>query len=186
MKGMDYSSSPGSTITQVARFPSRHARERRLTQLEAAFQLRPAMAHDLEFARNLTRDNMLRYYIEYDLLWLDEAFDQAWSGRENWIILRSDARLGFCSLSRDAKAVYIRELQVQEQYRGQGAGAWVIEAVVARTCELRRSAYEGVRHLADASCTRSRSNVGRSGTARAAETVRRGRTSSTRSQNIQR
>ncbi|MDR9752535.1 GNAT family N-acetyltransferase [Pseudomonas sp. SZMC_28357] len=98
------------------------------------------MAHDMEFARNLTRDNMLRYYIEYDLLWLDEAFDQAWSGRENWIILRSDARLGFCSLSRDAKAVYIRELQVQEQYRGQGAGAWVIEAVVARTCELRRSA----------------------------------------------
>ena len=108
--------------------------------MEAAFQLRPATVHDLAFARNLTCDNMLRYYIEYDLLWLDQAFDQAWAGRENWIILRGDARWGFCSLSRDAKAVYIRELQVAEQCRGQGAGAWVIEAVMARTCELRRSA----------------------------------------------
>ena len=45
------------------------------------FELRPATSGDLDFARSLTRQNMLRYYIQYDLLWLDEAFDVAWAGR---------------------------------------------------------------------------------------------------------
>jgi len=104
------------------------------------YELRPATPQDLEFARQLTCSNMLRYYIEYDLLWLDEAFDVAWAGRENWMIVRGAEVVGFCSLSRDAKAVYIRELQVVEQCRSQGAGAWVIEAIMGRVRELRRSA----------------------------------------------
>ncbi|CAI8909060.1 GNAT family N-acetyltransferase [Pseudomonas sp. IT-P218] len=101
---------------------------------------RPATDHDLDFARDLTRINMLRYYIQHDLLWLDEAFDVAWAGRDNRVIVHFDRRLGFVSLSRDARALYIRELQVGQAYRGQGAGSWAIYQVLALACREGRGA----------------------------------------------
>jgi ribosomal protein S18 acetylase RimI-like enzyme len=104
------------------------------------FELRPATSQDLDFARELTCKTMLRYYIQHDLLWQDEAFDVAWAGRENWLIVRDDVRLGYVSLSRDARALYIRELHVLEAFRGQGAGSWVIDQVLAMACKERRPA----------------------------------------------
>lgn len=104
------------------------------------FELRPATSRDLDFARELTCKTMLRYYIQYDLLWQDEAFDVAWAGRENWLIVRDDRRLGYVSLSRDVRALYIRELHVLEAFRGQGAGSWVIDQVLAMACKERRPA----------------------------------------------
>ncbi|WGK88125.1 MULTISPECIES: GNAT family N-acetyltransferase [Pseudomonas] len=104
------------------------------------FELRPATSQDLDFARELTCKTMLRYYIQHDLLWQDEAFDVAWAGRENWLIVRDDVRLGYVSLSRDARALYIRELHVLEAFRGQGAGSWAIDQVLAMACKERRPA----------------------------------------------
>ncbi|EJN16486.1 acetyltransferase [Pseudomonas sp. GM78] len=95
---------------------------------------RPATDRDLDFARELTRVNMLRYYIQHDLLWQDEAFDVAWAGRDNRIIVSGERRLGFVSLSRDARALYIRELHVGQAFRGQGAGSWAIDQVLALAC----------------------------------------------------
>ena len=86
------------------------------------FEWRPATPEDLDFARKLTCENMLRYYIQHDLLWLDEAFDVAWAGRENRMIVRDDAVLGFVSLSRDASALYIRELHIARSVSGAGRG----------------------------------------------------------------
>ncbi|WP_447792099.1 MULTISPECIES: GNAT family N-acetyltransferase [Pseudomonas] len=104
------------------------------------FELRPATFRDLDFARDLTCRNMLRYYIQHELLWLDEAFDVAWEGRENWLIVRDDTLMGYVSLSRDARALYIRELHLLEAYQGQGAGSWVIDQVFAVACKERRPA----------------------------------------------
>lgn len=104
------------------------------------FEWCAATEGDLDFARELTRRNMLRYYIRYDLLWLDEAFDAAWMGRENRIIMRDDSRVGYVSLSRDPRALYIRELHIVEACRGQGAGSWVIDQVFAIVRQERRPA----------------------------------------------
>ncbi|OLF53534.1 GNAT family N-acetyltransferase [Pseudomonas chlororaphis] len=102
-------------------------------------ELRPASAaQDLVFARDLTRSTMLGYYIRHDLLWLDEGFDVAWAGRRNLLICQGAAVQGFVSLSRDAKALYIRELHMLEAYRGQGAGAWTITQVLAMARDERR------------------------------------------------
>lgn len=106
----------------------------------AELQWRPATAADLAFARDLTCQNMLRYYIQHDLLWQDEAFDVAWAGRDNRVIVHGDARLGFVSLSRDARALYIRELHIVEAFRGQGAGSWVFDQVLALASQERRPA----------------------------------------------
>lgn len=94
-----------------------------------SFEWRAATNGDIDFARQLTCDNMLAYYLRHDLLWQDEAFDLAWIIRQNWIISREGQALGFVSLSRDARALYIRELQINEAFRGQGAGTWTIGQV---------------------------------------------------------
>lgn len=105
-----------------------------------AFELRLATAQDLYFARDLTCKTMLRYYIQHDLLWQDEAFDVSWAGRESWLIVHDDVRLGYFSLSRDARALYIRELHVLEAFQGQGAGSWAIDQVLAMASKERRPA----------------------------------------------
>ena len=105
-----------------------------------SFEWRQASSADLDLARKLTCDNMLRYYIQHDLLWLDEAFDVAWAWRENRMVVHNEAVLGFVSLSRDANALYIRELHVLDAFQGQGAGGWVIDEVFALACKERRPA----------------------------------------------
>lgn len=104
------------------------------------FELRPATSQDLDFARELTCQTMLRYYIRHDLLWQDEAFDVAWAGRENWLIVRDEVVLGYVSLSRDARALYIRELHVLDTFQGQGAGSWAIDQVLSMARKERRPA----------------------------------------------
>lgn len=102
------------------------------------FSLSPATASDLAFARDLTRSTMLGYYIRHDLLWQDEAFDVAWAGRRNLLICQGAGVLGFVSLSRDAQALYIRELHVLKAFRGQGAGAWTLQQVLEMARQERR------------------------------------------------
>ncbi|BBH45406.1 GNAT family N-acetyltransferase [Pseudomonas sp. KU43P] len=90
-------------------------------------ELKPASERDCTFARGLTRRAMLPYYREFDLLWIEEAFDQAWSWREQWLIVDGESVLGFCSLSQDRQALFIRELHLVPEQRGRGVGSWVLE-----------------------------------------------------------
>ncbi|MFK0309654.1 GNAT family N-acetyltransferase [Pseudomonas sp. NPDC090233] len=89
-------------------------------------KLIPATDDHRTFARDLTRRAMLPYYREFDLLWIEEAFDQAWGWREQWLIVEGESVLGFCSLSQDRQALFIRELHLLPEYRGRGVGSWVL------------------------------------------------------------
>ena len=96
------------------------------------FHLRAATGDDLPFARRLTHQAMGGYYLQYGLVWSDYGFDVGWGSRENWMICKDDAVLGFISLSRDNNALYIRELHLSENHRKQGAGSWVLEQMVLK------------------------------------------------------
>ncbi|KTC13045.1 GNAT family acetyltransferase [Pseudomonas marginalis ICMP 9505] len=96
------------------------------------FHLRAATSQDLPFARTLAHESMHRYYLEYDLLWSEDGFDRDWAGRENWLICRDDSVMGFISLSRDSRALFIRELHLLKHCRKQGAGSWVLEQMVLK------------------------------------------------------
>ncbi|KTC48472.1 GNAT family acetyltransferase [Pseudomonas fluorescens ABAC62] len=97
-----------------------------------AFQLRAATDQDLPFARTLTHDAMAGYYRQYGLWWSNEGFNTAWADRENWLICRDDSVMGYVSLSRDSRALYIRELHMLEHCRGEGAGSWVLEQIALK------------------------------------------------------
>lgn len=92
--------------------------------------LDPAGAADLPPARALARRGMLPYYIAYDLLWQDRAFDDTWHWREQRVVRDGQRWLGFLSLSADRRALYIRELHLLEAARGQGVGAQVLDLVL--------------------------------------------------------
>lgn len=97
----------------------------------STLQLLPADAAHLPFARDLTRLAMLPYYQQFGLLWVDEAFDQAWTWREQWLVMAGEQALGYCSLSQDRHALFIRELHLLPAYRQQGAGGWVLDTLTA-------------------------------------------------------
>ena len=101
-----------------------------------AFHLRAATDRDLPFARSLTHAAMNRYYQQYGLLWSNDGFDTAWAGRENWLICRDDDVVGFISLSRDSRGLYIRELHMIEACRGLGAGSWVLDQMALKAQAL--------------------------------------------------
>ncbi|WP_153786061.1 GNAT family N-acetyltransferase [Pseudomonas sp. EMN2] len=90
-------------------------------------ELIAASDNDLTFARDLTRRAMLPYYREFDLLWIEQAFDEAWGWREQWLVVEDGTVLGFCSLSQDRQALFIRELHLLPEHRGRGVGGWVLE-----------------------------------------------------------
>ncbi|MHC6226372.1 GNAT family N-acetyltransferase [Pseudomonas sp. X10] len=93
--------------------------------------LTPATDQYRTFARDLTRQAMLPYYREFDLLWIEEAFDEAWGWREQWLVVEEDEVLGFCSLSQDRQALFIRELHLVPGQRGRGVGSWVLEELAS-------------------------------------------------------
>ena len=93
--------------------------------------LTPAQDAHRKFARDLTRRAMLPYYREYDLLWVEEAFDQSWHWREQWLVTEEGEPLGFCSLSQDTQALFIRELHLLPEQRGRGIGSWVLEELAS-------------------------------------------------------
>lgn len=89
------------------------------------------------FARDLTRRAMLPYYREFDLLWIEEAFNQAWGWREQWLVMEGEAVLGFCSLSQDRQALFIRELHLVPEQRGRGVGSQVLETLAEWAAQRR-------------------------------------------------
>jgi GNAT superfamily N-acetyltransferase len=99
--------------------------------------LRSATEHDLTFARDLTRRAMLPYYGRYSLLWQEEAFNQAWLWRDNFIVLADGVACGYFSLSIDRQALFIRELHLLPEARNQGIGGWALERIVELARERR-------------------------------------------------
>ncbi len=100
-------------------------------------ELSPASDAHCSFARDLTRRAMLPYYRQFDLLWVEDAFDQAWGWREQWLVVDGERVLGYCSLSQDRQALFIRELHLLPEHRGQGAGSQVLEQLVGWAAQRR-------------------------------------------------
>lgn len=100
-------------------------------------QLAAASDRHLTFARDLTRRAMLPYYREFDLLWIEDAFNQAWCWREQWLVVEGDQVLGYCSLSQDRQALYLRELHLLPEHRGRGVGNWVLEELATWAAQRR-------------------------------------------------
>jgi len=97
--------------------------------------LRGATLADLDFARELTRVNMRRYYAEYERIWHGELFDEEWEARQSFVILKANKQIGFLSVSLEPHYLYLRDVQLCEPYRGEGVGGWVMDRVASMASE---------------------------------------------------
>ncbi len=90
------------------------------------FSLRPAKHGDLEFCRDLSKQNMAVYFHQFSINWVERRFVESWSVLENWVVLGDLAPIGSLRLSPRGSVLDIRELQVVPSCQNRGAATCAI------------------------------------------------------------
>jgi ribosomal protein S18 acetylase RimI-like enzyme len=94
--------------------------------MEPLFQ----QANDKGYVEYLTRRNMEVYYAKRGISWDHELFSKNWNEFENYEISMDGHSIGVLSLSQDDVAYYIRDLQIEADWRCQGIGSRAIEYAI--------------------------------------------------------
>lgn len=87
-------------------------------------------AKDKSFVEQLTRRNMAAYYARLGISWDCTLFDKNWNEFENYEIAVNGCSVGVLRLSHDGTAYYIRDLQLEQAWQGQGLGSQAINYAV--------------------------------------------------------
>lgn len=91
------------------------------------FHLRRASLSDFAFAEALTRTNMGRYYERHGLAWRADLFLASWQESENFILEADNEPIGLLRLTEEDDSLHIRDVQIAEGHRRQGAGTYLLE-----------------------------------------------------------
>lgn len=97
------------------------------TDVPLPFRLREAVPEDFVFAEALTRANMNGYYERHHLVWRPDLFYASWSESENFILELDRQPIGLLRLTEEHDSLHIRDVQVAEGHRGQGAGTYLLQ-----------------------------------------------------------
>lgn len=89
--------------------------------------LRPARDDEQAYVLALIRRNMDSYYRRHGIVWQQALFDASWHETDNFILLGDGEPVGVLRRVVDASAVYIRDLQIDAAYQGQGVGTFALE-----------------------------------------------------------
>ncbi|WP_432468307.1 GNAT family N-acetyltransferase [Agarivorans sp. Z349TD_8] len=97
------------------------------------------VAKNKDFAERLTRQNMQAYYQQLGILWDQAAFDINWHEFENYEIAVNRCPVGMLRISHDELAYYIRDLQIEPTWQGQGLGSQALSYAIelARKADVR-------------------------------------------------
>lgn len=82
---------------------------------------------DFAFAEALTRVNMGRYYERHRLAWRADLFLASWQESENFILEVGNEPIGVLRLTEEGDSLHIRDVQIAEGHRGEGAGTFLLE-----------------------------------------------------------
>lgn len=90
------------------------------------FHLRGATMDDFEFAEALTRTNMDGYYRRHHLVWRGDLFLASWRESENFILEAEGEAIGVLRVTEENDSLHIRDVQIAEGHRHQGAGTFLL------------------------------------------------------------
>lgn len=82
---------------------------------------------DFEFAELLTRTNMGGYYRRHQLIWRSDLFLASYRESENFILELDGQAIGVLRLSEEGDSLHIRDVQIADGYRGNGAGTFLLD-----------------------------------------------------------
>ncbi|WP_323120731.1 GNAT family N-acetyltransferase [Burkholderia alba] len=97
------------------------------TDVRLLYLLRPAELGDFEFAEALTHRNMGAYYQRHGLLWRADLFFASWCDSENFILELDGERIGLLRITEEGDSLHVRDVQVAQGYRQQGAGTHLLD-----------------------------------------------------------
>src|SRR6185437_5757304 len=98
-----------------------------LPYVPSPFHLREASMSDFEFAEMLTRTNMGHYYERHRLAWRADLFFASYQESENFILEIDNEPVGLLRLTEEGDSLHIRDVQIADGHRGQGAGTFLLE-----------------------------------------------------------
>jgi len=108
------------------------------------FRLREASMSDFAFCEVLTRINMKPYHERHGWVWRGDWFLANWRRSERLILEVDHKPIGFLVMAVKGETLYIHEVHVAADYRGRGAGTFLIQTSHrwAREHGLRESSLE--------------------------------------------
>jgi len=95
--------------------------------IPSRFHLRHATMDDFEFAEALTRNNMGGYYRRHHLIWRGDLFLSSYRESENFILELDETAIGVLRVTEEGDSLHIRDVQIVDGYRGQGAGTFLLD-----------------------------------------------------------
>lgn len=88
------------------------------------------------YACRLTLNNMRRYYRRHRLQFMEENWRRSWQTLENFLLLDNYTLLGYLSIDVAGEYLFLRDMQVEANWRRQGIGSWAL-AQLQRLAEQR-------------------------------------------------
>ena len=84
---------------------------------------------DYEFAFDLMKTNMRKYYDFYGIPWEQEWLRKNYLGKENYIITKLNKKIGFLSVEKNPNELYVHTIQVSPAFQNQRIGLYTLRAL---------------------------------------------------------
>ena len=93
-------------------------------------------ALEYEFAFDLMKENMKKYYDLYGIAWDQEWVHKTYIDKENYIITKLNEKIGFLSLEKKHNELYVHTVQICPKFQNQRIGLYVLRALVEMMQDL--------------------------------------------------
>jgi GNAT superfamily N-acetyltransferase len=95
-----------------------------------------ARSADLEWFEDLARESLAPYYAAHGLTWHAPSFRASLGGTENYRVDLGESRVGVLRYSRGAGGLYVHDMHLLPQLRGQGIGTALLRLIEERARAL--------------------------------------------------
>lgn len=91
---------------------------------------RPANELDYQYCYKLTKENMYDLFCRHWGGWIASAFSADFDVDSTTIIIHKSSRIGYFSLKKNKKGLYLDNLQLSKSFQGKGLGTRVLKTIL--------------------------------------------------------
>ena len=99
-------------------------------------KLLPPSELEYEFVFDLMKENMKKYYDLYGIAWSQEWLRKNYIDKENYIITKSNEKIGFLSLEKKPGELYVHTIQVCAKFQNRRIGLYALRTLVKMMRDL--------------------------------------------------
>ena len=93
-------------------------------------KLSPPSEAEYEFAFDLMKENMKKYYDLYGIAWDQEWLRKNYLDNENYILTKSNEKIGFLSIEKKQRELYVHSIQVCAKFQNRRIGLYALRVLV--------------------------------------------------------